>query len=210
MDEQTLYQCLIAFQKLLDTKYHIVLGRSGKSVSFDLTFTEYDCHHLIGIHYLLDRPDRRSRAKIYEELVSSKEYREHIASSDFWTEKVVDRVSCTTILEQLIDDNRAIFRYNPKRANFHSQIKAEYLMANSQVMISVPDPDSNSAMGSPLRDVYLFLDKRSDSEERYCKSIFPRTDHDYVTGQSVWTLLFKEKIVNGVSTVLYQHKGYTP
>ena len=208
MDEQTLYQCLIAFQKLLDTKYHIVLGRSGKSVSFDLTFTEYDCHHLMGIHYLLDRPDRRSRARIFDELVSSKEYREHIASSDFWTDKVVDRVSCTTILEQLIDDNRSIFRYNPKRANFHSQIKAEYLLANSQVMISVPDLDS--AAGATLRDVYLFLDKRSDSDERYCKSIFPRTNHDYESGQAVWTLLYKEKIVNGVSTVLYQHKGYTP
>ena len=81
-------------------------------------------------------------------------------------------------------------------------------MANSQVMISVPNLDS--AAGATLMDVYLFLDKRSDSDERYCKSIFPRTNHDYEAGQAVWTLLYKEKIVNGVSTVLYQHRGYTP
>ena len=92
MDEHKLYQCLLAFQRLIDIKYHIVLGRAGKSVSFDLTFTEYDCHHLMGIHYLADRPDRRSTAKIFEELITSAEFRSHIASSDFWSRKLIDRI----------------------------------------------------------------------------------------------------------------------
>ena len=89
MDEHKLYQCLLAFQRLIDIKYHIVLGRAGKSVSFDLTFTEYDCHHLMGIHYLADRPDRRSTAKIFEELITSAEFRSHIVSSDFWSRKLI-------------------------------------------------------------------------------------------------------------------------
>lgn len=44
MDEQTLFQCLLAFQRLIGIKYHLVLGRAGKSISFDLTFSEYDCN----------------------------------------------------------------------------------------------------------------------------------------------------------------------
>ena len=201
MDEHKLYQCLLAFQRLIDIKYHIVLGRAGKSVSFDLTFTEYDCHHLMGIHYLADRPDRRSTAKIFEELITSAEFRSHIVSSDFWSRKLVDRIACTSILEQLIDDNNTIFHYNSKGASFQTQISAEYLMANFNIPLSEGE----------LRDVYVFLDKREDSDDRFCHSIFPRTTRDYTIGQPKWTLLYKKKYLpDGTESVLYQHKGYNP
>ena len=199
MDEQTLFQCLLAFQRLTDIKYHIVLGKAGKTRSFDLTFSEYDCHHLMGIHYLADRPDRRSSAKIFDELITSAEYRTHIASSDFWSKQLIDRVACTSILEQLIYDNQTIFRYNSKGASFHSQINAEYLMANSNIPIS----ENN------LRDVYVFLDKRDDSDDRFCRSIFPRTTRDFTIGQPKWTLLYKKKYLpDGTESVLYHHKGF--
>lgn len=199
MDEQTLYQCLMAFQKLIGTKYHIVLGRAGKSISFDLTFTEYDCHHLMGIYYLADRPDRRSRARIFTEMITSAEYRTHIVSSEFWSKKLINRIACTSILEQLIDDNHTIFRYNAKGANLYSQIKAEYLMANSNIPISADNP----------KDVYVFIDKRDDSDEHFCRSIFPRTTRDYTVGQPKWTLLYKKKYMpDGTECLLYHHKGY--
>ncbi|MBR1742278.1 MAG: hypothetical protein IJ733_10535 [Lachnospiraceae bacterium] len=199
MDEHTLLQCLLAFQRLTDIKYHIVLGRAGKTISFDLTFSEYDCHHLMGIHYLADRPDRRSSAKIFEELLTSAEYRTHIASSDFWSKQLIDRIACTSILEQLIDDNQTIFRFNSKGASFHSLINAEYLMANSNISIS----------GDNLRDVYVFLDKRDDSDNRFCRSIFPRTTRDFTIGQPRWTLLYKKKYLpDGTESVLYYNKNY--
>ena len=199
MDQQTLFQRLLSFQRLIGIKYHIVLGKAGKSVSFNLTFSEYDCHHLMGIHYLTDRPDRRSSARIFEELLASAEYRIHIASSDFWSKKLVDRIACTSILEQLIDDNQTIFRYNSRGAYFQSQINAEYLMANSNIPISEGD----------LRDVYVFLDKRDDSDDRFCRSIFPRTTRDYTIGQPKWTLLYKKKYLpDGTESVLYHNKNY--
>ena len=62
-----------------------------------------------------------------------------------------------------------------------------------------------------LRDVYVFLDKREDSDERFCRSIFPRTTRDYTIGQPKWTLLYKKKYLpDGTKSVLYQHKGYNP
>ena len=201
MDEQTLYQCLMAFQRLIGIKYHIVLGRAGKSKSFNLTFSEYDCHHLMGIHYLSDRPDRRSSARIFEEMITSAEYRTNIASSDFWSKKLVDRIACTSVQEQLIDDNHTIFHYNSKGATFQTQIRAEYLMANFNIPFSEGE----------LRDVYVFLDKREDSDDRFCRSIFPRTTRDYTIGQPKWTLLYKKKYLpDGTESVLYQHKGYSP
>lgn len=85
-----LLDCATAFYKLIGTKYHIVLGKSGKSISFDLTFSRYDCHHLMGIHYLTDRPDRRSRARIFDDILNSDTYRQHLATSDFWNEKILN------------------------------------------------------------------------------------------------------------------------
>ena len=111
-------------------------------------------------------------------------------------------MACTTILEQILDDNNTIYRYNPKRLYFYSQITAEYLLTQSNYQIT---PDFAS-------DIYLFIDKRdknSDTSDRFCKSIFPKRDHDFTEYQAKWTLLYKEKVVNGMSTVLYQHKGYT-
>lgn len=202
MDEQTLLSCAESFSKLLDISYHIVLGRAGKSIAFNLTFTKYDCHHLMGIHYLLDRPDRRNRARIFDDILTSAEYRQHIATSDFWTDKVTERITCTSIIEQLIDDNHTIFRYNPSRSSFYSQIKAEYLLSNPDVIISSSDQ----------RDIYVFLDKRADSEERFCKSIFPKGLRDYTERQAIWALLYKAKkhISSGQIEVLYQHKSYSP
>ena len=198
-DGKTLYQCILAFQRLIDTKYYIVLGRAGKTRSFDLTFSEYDCHHLMGIHYLSDRPDRRSSAKIFEELLISTEYRTHIASSCFWSKKLTDRIACTSILEKIIDDNHTIFRYINKGAGLHSQIKATFLMANYNVLIS----ENN------LRDVYVFIDKRNGSDDHFCRSIFPRTTRDFTIGQTKWTLLYKKKYLpDGTESVLYHNKNY--
>ena len=194
-----LLDCATAFYKLIGTKYHIVLGKSGKSISFDLTFSRYDCHHLMGIHYLSDRPDRRSSAKIFEEMITSAEYRTHIASSDFWSKKLADRIACTSVLEQLIDDNNTIFHYNNKGATFQTQIRAEYLMANSNIPISE----------DKLRDVYVFLDKKDNSDDRFCRSIFPRTTRDFTIGQPKWTLLYKKKYLpDGTESVLYHNKNY--
>ena len=108
-------------------------------------------------------------------------------------------MACTTVLEQILDDNNTIYRYNPKRLFFHSQIKAEYLLVESSFAVT---PDFNS-------DVYLFIDKRdSEKTDRYCKSIFPKRDRDFTENQAKWTLLYKEKInANSVGTILYQHNN---
>ena len=204
MKSDTLLACVQAFDKLIGTEYNIHLGRAGKLVKFTVTFEKKDCFHLMGLHYLQDRRDNRNRAVIFDEILTNPKYRHRIASSMHWNDDLENRVACTIILEQLLDDNSTVFRYNPQRLFFQSHIKAEYLMANSDYSIR---PDFTA-------DVYLFLDKRnteSDTSERFCKSIFPKRDHDFTEYQAKWTLLYKEKTdPDGTISVLYQHKGYEP
>ena len=192
--ETLILDCLTAFTNLLNIRYHIILGRAGKHVSFVLNFCKEDCYHLMGLHYLTDRRDRRSRTKIYDSLISSEEYRKYISSSDSWTEELKGRVLCTKMIEQLIDDNRTVFRYNTKNYMFFSKIQAEYLLENR-----LND-----------QDIYTFLDKRAGTEERFCRSVFPKSDKDYTERQTKWTLLYKgkENIANNTIDELYKHKTY--
>ena len=38
-------ECAKAFEKLLDTQYHIVIGKKGKSVDLTVEFAPIDFHH---------------------------------------------------------------------------------------------------------------------------------------------------------------------
>ena len=201
MQEEQLLECVQKFNQLLYTRYHLVLGRARRSVEFTVTFDKTDCHHLMGIHYLADRNDKRGRNIIFDDLLHSAESRRYFASSEYWNDELSDRVFCTTNLENILDDDSTVFRYHHKKLQFFSKIQAKYLV----------DYSHSDADHSDIPDLYLFLDKRKDSDERYCKSVFAKgTNRDYSERQERWTVLFKEKenIVSGEKTILYQHKSY--
>ena len=44
---RNVYDCVEAFEKLLDKEYHLVLGRKNKSVSLQINFDKEECFHLI-------------------------------------------------------------------------------------------------------------------------------------------------------------------
>ena len=201
MTPETLLACVQAFDNLIGSKYQIHLGRAGKIATFTITVEKEDCYHLMGLHYLLDRIDNRNRGRIFDDLLTDPKYRHRIASSKHWTEELSYRVACAAILEQLLDDNSTIFRFNPQRLFFHSHISAEYLLAHTDYPVNADF----------ISDVYLFVDKRTPDidSERFCKSIFPKGNNDFTKYQSKWTLLYKEKTApDGTTTVFYHHKGY--
>ena len=171
-----IYDCIEAFASLLDTEYHLVLGRKGVSVSLNISFDKKDCFHLMGLQYLTDRPELRSdRGKIFDEIKERRITREQVESSDLYG-KIADRVDLLPYLEELIDSNETVFKYN-KKANSFSLIEASYLMKNR-----ITD-----------RNVLVFLSE--DQKGHYfCRSFFPETTRDYTKNQALWTLLYKEKI----------------
>lgn len=87
-----------------------------------------------------------------------------------------------------MDDNKTIFKYNPKIEAF-SAIQADFLLKNE----------------IQARNVFTFLSKDSASGKYFCRSFFPQLDKDYSLGQTNWTLLYKKKIQKstGTETVLY-------
>ena len=44
-----IYDCIDSFTMLLDTEYHLVLGRKGVSVSLIIPLDKKDCFYLMGL-----------------------------------------------------------------------------------------------------------------------------------------------------------------
>ena len=172
-----LQQCAQEFDRLIPYQYHIMIGRKGKSLEFTLSFDRADFHHLAGLHKLRDnvRFQTGKRADIMKEILDGRLTFAHAQQSAFFNEMKL-RLQPLTQLEQFLDSNEIIFRYNAK-ANIFSAIQADYLL-------------QNNFEGTP---VYLFLAQRSDEDTQVCRTFFPKTAKDYTEGQPRYTLLKKEK-----------------
>lgn len=173
-----LQRCAIAFSELLNVQYNIILGRKGQLINITLGFDETHFVHLAGLHKLTDNDFFRtaSRKKVFDAALSGNiSYETVVKSSNF--HEIKDRIEYFEFLEDMLDDNNIIFRYNSKR-NVFSLIQADYLMQSQY----------------NLCDVYIFIDKVKNSNTHFCRSFFPKSNKDYTAGQAKYTLLYKEKI----------------
>ncbi len=171
-----IYDCVASFQALLDTEYHLVLGRKGVAVTLRIRFDKKDCYHLMGLQYLTDRVElRRDRSVVFDEIRDGIITVAQIEASDFY-KNIAERVDMLPLLENMFDRNDTIFKYN-RRNNMYSMIEADYLMKNRA--------------GS--RNVFVFLSRKT-GDQYYCRSFFPQSKRDYTENQASWTLLYKEKI----------------
>ena len=152
--------CVSAFLPLLNTEYEIVLGRKNVAVTIKLAFNKKDCFHLMRLQYLTDRPKlNRDRGKVFDDIVAGIITTEQIESSDFY-QKIAERINFLPLLEQLLDSNDTVFKYN-KKANIYSMIDADYLMKNNM----------------EGKNLYLFLCHSKDNTY-FCRSFFPEAKKD--------------------------------
>lgn len=184
-----LQRCAVAFQNLINTQYEIIIGRKGLLSKIVLDFSETEFVHLAGLHKLTDNEFFRtaSRKKVFEYALNGDISYETLAKSERF-DFVKERIEYFEFLENMLDSNDIIFKYNSKK-NVFSLIQADYLM--------------QSAYDS--RDIYIFIDKLEGSDTHFCRSFFPKDDKDYTVGQAKYTLLYKKKInkLTGDSVVQY-------
>lgn len=185
-----LRECAVAFQRLLGYEYHFVIGRKGQTREFYVTFQTSDFHHIAGLHKLKDiaQIQQGMREKVFEKIISGKISQILIEKSEYY-ELIQGRLLLLRELENILDDNKTVFRYNEK-ANKFSLIKADYLLEGDIRMMPV----------------YLFLGKRSNEEpNQMCRTFFGKGDKDYTQGQPRYTLLKKEKkdVQTGETVVQY-------
>ena len=152
-----LLECTRAFEKLLDTQYRIIIGRKGKTVEIIIGFSRLDFHHLMGLGKLKDlRIAKQNRETVFNAILRDIITYEGITESRYLG-LIQNRFEPLMSMEQLLDDNRLVFRYNTKLNQF-SLIEADYLL-------STPHEG---------KDIYIFIAKNEDSGTYYCRSFFSK------------------------------------
>lgn len=188
-----LINCVIAFQKLLDIQYRIIVGRKGKATELCIGFSKLDFHHLLGLGKLKDlRVATRNRGIVFDEILTGKITYKTISKSRYLY-LIENRFQPLAQIETLFDDNRLVFRYNMKLNQF-SLIEADYLL-------STPYAEN---------DIYIFLARQNNTERYFCRSFFPKEQKDYTKGQAIYTMLYKEKICLSTGKVQIQYDRFIP
>ena len=74
---------------------------------------------------MIDRPElNRDRGKVFDGIVAGSITAEQVELSDFY-KKIEERINFLPLLEQLLDSNDTVFKYN-KKANVYSMIIVLY------------------------------------------------------------------------------------
>ncbi len=187
MDE--LQSKAVAFSKLLNIQYRIILGRKCKAYEMTINFEPFDFPHLIGLHKLTDIINGHiSNDAMFDSCINGKLTYDRISSSVNF-DKLGNRFEYFDRIEEMLDRNDTVYKCNARTLSCFSKIKADYQMKNQCDGL----------------DFYLFLQHRGTSDTYYCKSFFNDNAIDYTYGQTKMTLLYKEKIntASGEITVQY-------
>lgn len=187
-----LQKCAKAFEKLLEIQYKIIIGRKGKTVELLIGFSKLDFHHLMGLGKLKDlRIAKQNRSSAFDGIISGTISYETLTKSRYLPQ-IENRFEPLALIEQLLDDNRLVFRYNAKLNQF-SLIESDYLLST---------PLGNS-------DIYIFIAEHKDTGKYFCRSFFPKEKKDYADGQPRYTMLYKEKRNLTTGEILVQYDRLT-
>ena len=123
-----LQKCAKAFENLLEIQYRIIIGRKGKTAELVIGFSKLDFHHLMGLGKLKDlRIAKQNRGSVFDEIITGITTYETLTKSRYLAQ-IENRFEPLALIEQLLDDNRLVFRYNTKLNQF-SLIEADYLLS---------------------------------------------------------------------------------
>lgn len=173
-----LLQCAKNFERLTHFQYRIIIGRKGRTIELNITFSVTDFHHLAGLHKLVDisKVNVGKRETLFRTILSG-EIGEDLLMRSCHYSKMRARLYSLRNLEQFLDSNELIFRFDRKKVKGASSIRADFLLQN--------DLEGMTA--------YLFIAPRRENDTQVCVSFFPKGRTDYAYKQEKFTLLYKEK-----------------
>ncbi len=194
-----LYDAAVTWNGLQNTTYYLLLGRAGKRFApVTLDFLPEDFPHLAGMQYANDVDFNISRTERFGDKLVTKVINKDfddtlIEKAENWSRRIEGRLRSILALEDTLDSDFLIYRFDSQKVKGSSRIDAEYVIKDKQTNFTF----------------FVFVDEK-DSCRWYCKSIFPYESVDYTSGQSRLTVLKKQKCISGTLVIDYTHKNYIP
>lgn len=174
-----LFDAAVAWNNLLDTNYDLLLGRKGKAASLRLDFQPEDFPHMAGIQYADDvdfglRKAEIHSAKFLTKILHNEIDDTTIEKSANW-KRINGRLAGIIALEETLDSEFLIYKFNPDRVPYGTTIHAEYVIKNVQSGIIF----------------FVFIDQ--NRVRWFCRSVFRLNVADYTENQARVTVLKKQK-----------------
>lgn len=184
----------VKWNSLQNTKYLLVLGHKRSTEYINITFRPEDFDHLSGMQYANDvdfglHRNQYRGDKLVPALLSGKLDDALIEKSQSWY-KISERLSAIIHLDDILDSEFSIYKFDRFKLPFHSDIRAAYCIYSE----------------THKNGVFLFLDE--ENRCCYCKSVFEKDCHDYRTNQTRWTVLKKERTTERGTETVYLHKSF--
>jgi len=169
-----LKECAFAFNKLLNKEYYIKAVRKDKIIEVRLFFEKEHFYHLLGLHKLRDIEQLKiNSVKLFDNILNEKITYKDISSSRFFDD-ISDRIEYLPYLEQILDDEKTIIKYNKSRCK--SSIDAKYILYGKINGLNV----------------HYFIDIDEKKQKYFGRTFFARQDYIYLQ-DSPYKIL--EKIV---------------
>ena len=184
----------VAWNIMHNRKYYLLLGRAGKSEEFTLTFQPRMFPHLAGFQYIndIDLGMRRSEifnGKLISKILSGKIKTDDISKSEKW-DNIKGRLLGIIELENTLDSEFLIHRFDPSRVPHGSLIEANYVIKNMNSGVTF----------------FVFIDEKN--KEWFCRSIFRMEQTDFTINQARLTVLKKQKYIDDKLMYSYIYPKY--
>ena len=193
-------ECASNYKKLCSISYKFIVSYQRKTREIKLDFRESDFFHLAGLQYLTDLAIPRNRKTILKCIMSECLITDEVlCKSKYFSNKnsgvdIKSRIEELRFLEQYLDTDNMIKIFSVKDDVYlKSKIDAEYII--------------ESKLKNCNTSVYIFLARRSEDTDYYCVKSFFVKDKVIYGGQALYWM-YKEKILEGRSRVLYSHKNF--
>lgn len=193
-----LFDAAVTWSNLQSTTYDLLLGRRGNwSDSICLSFSPEDFPHLVGMQYAsdvdfdLNRTEIRS-GKFISKVINGEVDDELIEKAAEWKTKIRGRLESIIVLEEALDTEFLIYRFDPRKVPHGSNIAAKYVIKNLCTGVTF----------------FLFVDE--DAGRWFCRSVFQLNVADYSVNQARVTVLKKQKRKGNDVIIDYTHPNYKP
>lgn len=193
-----LFDAAVAWSNLHSTTYDLLLGRKGTwSDSLSLSFCPEDFPHLAGMQYATDVDFGLNRAEIrsgkfISKIINKEVDDELIEKAAEWEPKIRGRLEGIIALEEALDNEFLIYKFDSRKVPYGSNIAAKYVIKNLRTGITF----------------FVFVDE--DEKRWFCRSVFQLNMADYTTNQTRVTVLKKKKRRDGAVIIDYTHPNYKP
>lgn len=187
-----LYDVANVWKKLMSYRYLITYGYRQQLYEIQLSFSEEDFAHLIGMQYLKDivLPRYNSR-KTLEKILERKISIDTIRKSRNYESKILPRLKALVKLQEVLENDFLLYAYYSDVYPFFTMIKADYLI---------------SSRIAPQKFIFIIKINQGDSDYHCCSS-FLKEKRDYEINQRQHTILKKERInINTLERVILFNK----